>query len=124
MTNKTAKLSRSPQTGCRLGSKRRRGSLPGLRRDAPRADSFCGISAAGQHHGDIGSPLAEQAAYPGAASAVSSLHAGELGLIVDPAILFPPTYPYTSGTTKILRENFAELASEIANIYPLSLMIC
>lgn len=36
----------------------------------------------------------------------------QLGLIVDPAILFPPDYPYTSGTTKILRDNFAELAEE------------
>ena len=36
----------------------------------------------------------------------------QLGLIVDKEILFPPEYPYTSGTTKILRENFADLYSE------------
>jgi len=36
----------------------------------------------------------------------------QLGLIVDPAILFPPSYAYTSGTTRILRENFAELEAE------------
>ena len=42
----------------------------------------------------------------------------QLGLIVDPAILFPPSYPYTSGTTKILRENFAELRGEIQALYP------
>jgi len=43
----------------------------------------------------------------------------QLGLIVDPAILFPPSYPYTSGTTKILRENFAELSQEVESLYPL-----
>ena len=38
---------------------------------------------------------------------------------INPAILFPPSYPYTSGTTKILRENFAELAREVESLYPL-----
>ena len=33
----------------------------------------------------------------------------QLGCIVDKEILFPYTYPYTSSTTKILRENFADL---------------
>src|SRR4029077_5754127 len=38
----------------------------------------------------------------------------QLGLAVDPVIIFPPDYPYTSGTTKLLRDNFADLASESA----------
>jgi SAM-dependent methyltransferase len=38
----------------------------------------------------------------------------QLGLAVDPVIIFPPEYPYTSGTTKLLRDNFAELYSEAA----------
>jgi SAM-dependent methyltransferase len=38
----------------------------------------------------------------------------QLGLAVDPAIIFPPEYPYTSGTTKLLRDNFAELYAEAA----------
>ncbi len=42
----------------------------------------------------------------------------QLGLIVDKAILFPPEYPYTSGTTKILRDNFAELHRECLQLYP------
>jgi SAM-dependent methyltransferase len=33
---------------------------------------------------------------------------------VDPAIIFPPEYPYTSGTTKLLRDNFADLQRESA----------
>jgi hypothetical protein len=32
--------------------------------------------------------------------------------VVDPQVLFPPEYPYTSGTTRILRENFANLYAE------------
>src|SRR6478609_5475090 len=36
----------------------------------------------------------------------------QLGLAVDPTIIFPPEYPYTSGTTKLLRDNFAELYAE------------
>jgi SAM-dependent methyltransferase len=36
----------------------------------------------------------------------------QLGLAVDPAIIFPPDYPYTSGTTKLLRDNFADLYAE------------
>jgi SAM-dependent methyltransferase len=38
----------------------------------------------------------------------------QLGLAVDPVIIFPPEYPYTSGTTKLLRDNFAELYREAA----------
>ncbi len=36
-------------------------------------------------------------------------HLVQIGCQVDPEILFPPEYPYTSGTTRILRENFAGL---------------
>lgn len=38
----------------------------------------------------------------------------QLGLAVDPVIIFPPNYPYTSGTTKLLRDNFADLQRESA----------
>src|SRR6476619_6764671 len=44
----------------------------------------------------------------------------QLGLAVDPVIIFPPEYPYTSGTTKLLRDNFAELYSEAAALLALS----
>lgn len=37
----------------------------------------------------------------------------QLGQIVDPKILFHPDYPYTSGSTRILRENFANLHTEV-----------
>ncbi len=44
----------------------------------------------------------------------------QIGTIVDPEILFPPTYPYTSGTTKILRDNFADLYKEVYSLYGLN----
>jgi len=43
----------------------------------------------------------------------------QLGLVVDKKILFPYEYPYTSSTTKVLRENFKDLYKEIINNYPL-----
>ena len=67
----------------------------------------------------IGSRPAEQSAYPAEFLRCRHCQLVQIGLVVDPAILFPPTYPYTSGTTKILRENFAELSKEVMELYPL-----
>src|SRR5688572_28613752 len=43
----------------------------------------------------------------------------QLGLAVDPVIIFPPEYPYTSGMTKLLRDNFAELYAESSKMLSL-----
>lgn len=37
----------------------------------------------------------------------------QLGYVADPSLIFPPEYPYTSGTTRILRENFADLYARV-----------
>lgn len=37
----------------------------------------------------------------------------QIGYRVDPAELFPPSYPYSSRVTEILRSNFADLADEV-----------
>jgi len=58
----------------------------------------------------------EQPSYPAPLLVCPRCNLVQLGLIVDPAILFPPEYPYTSGTTKILRENFAELYQECRSL--------
>jgi hypothetical protein len=68
----------------------------------------------------IGSRPCEQPAYPAHVLRCPHCSLVQLGLVVDPAILFPPSYPYTSGTTRVLRENFKELAREVASLYPLS----
>ena len=60
----------------------------------------------------IGDPPKQQPGYPAEMLRCPRCQLVQLGLIVDPAVLFPPEYPYTSGTTRILRENFAELARE------------
>lgn len=61
----------------------------------------------------------EQPSYPAQVLYCPRCHLVQLGLIVDPRILFPPEYPYTSSTTKILRDNFAELYRECASLIPL-----
>ena len=68
----------------------------------------------------IGTRPAEQPAYPAEILSCPRCQLVQLGLIVDPAILFPPHYAYTSGTTRILRENFAQLYQEVMELYPLS----
>ncbi len=67
----------------------------------------------------IGEPPQEQPSYPAMLLRCSRCQLVQLGLIVDPGILFPPGYPYTSGTTKILRDNFAELAGECRGLMTL-----
>jgi SAM-dependent methyltransferase len=62
----------------------------------------------------VGSTPGEQPAYPALLLRCRHCQLVQLGLVVDPQILFPPEYPYSSGTTKILRENFAELCREAA----------
>ncbi len=68
----------------------------------------------------IGQQPHEQPAYPAQMLSCPRCQLVQLGLVVDPEILFPPEYPYTSGTTKILRENFAELYQEVKTIVPLT----
>jgi len=68
----------------------------------------------------IGTRPHEQPAYPAEMLYCPESKLVQLGLIVDPAVLFPPHYAYTSGTTKILRENFAELYEEVMRLYPIT----
>src|SRR3954469_16381491 len=68
----------------------------------------------------IGTRPNEQPAYPAELLQCPTCRLVQLGLIVDPAVLFPPHYAYTSGTTKILRENFAELYQEVMRLYPMA----
>src|SRR5258708_33620877 len=67
----------------------------------------------------VGTHPAEQPAYPAQLLRCPRCELVQLGLIVDPKVLFPPEYPYTSGTTRILRENFAELYRESRSLLSL-----
>ncbi len=67
----------------------------------------------------IGTKPSEQPSYPAQWLFCPSCKLVQLGLIVDPKILFPPDYPYTSSTTKVLRDNFAELYRESSRLLSL-----
>ena len=67
----------------------------------------------------IGDVPNEQGAYPAGMLFCRRCELVQLGLSVDPAIIFPPGYPYTSGTTRILRDNFAQLHREVVELYGL-----
>jgi hypothetical protein len=62
-----------------------------------------------RHVGEV--PI-EQPSYPANLLYCSKCELVQLGLSIDPHVLFPPDYPYTSGTTQILRDNFADLHRE------------
>ena len=68
----------------------------------------------------IGEVPREQPSYPAQLLLCPNCQLAQLGLAVDPAIIFPPEYPYTSGTTRILRENFADLQREADGLLGLS----
>lgn len=68
----------------------------------------------------LASWLMEQTAYPALVLQCGRCGLVQMGLVVDPHILFPSDYPYTSGSTAILRDNFAQLAREVMEHYPLS----
>ncbi|MBF0187029.1 MAG: class I SAM-dependent methyltransferase [Magnetococcales bacterium] len=60
----------------------------------------------------IGETPFEQPSYPAELLYCPECDLVQIGLIVDPEVLFPPEYPYTSGTTRILHQNFQDLAEE------------
>jgi len=60
----------------------------------------------------IGSVPEEQPAFPLEMLRCPACGHVQIGLEVDSDVLFPYSYPYLSGTTRILRENFAELCRE------------
>ncbi|MBI2596938.1 class I SAM-dependent methyltransferase [Candidatus Daviesbacteria bacterium] len=64
----------------------------------------------------IGAKPKEQPSYPAQLLYCSKCHLVQLGLAVDPQIIFPKEYPYTSGTTKVLRDNFADLGKEVRKL--------
>jgi len=64
----------------------------------------------------IGSKPKEQPSYPAQLLYCPKCHLVQLGLVVDPQVIFPKEYPYTSGTTKVLRDNFADLGQEARKI--------
>lgn len=67
----------------------------------------------------IGERPKEERSYPAEIFYCPKCHLVQSGLIVDPKIIFPASYPYTSSTTKALRDNFAELYKECTSMFEL-----
>jgi hypothetical protein len=67
----------------------------------------------------IGEQPHEQPSYPANVLVCNECSLVQLGLVVSPKILFSSQYLYTSSTTKILRENFAELYQESSSLIEL-----
>ncbi len=44
----------------------------------------------------------------------------QLGITAPSSTVFPASYPYSSSTTKALRDNFTELAEEVSALHPMS----
>ena len=61
----------------------------------------------------VGSPRKEQPRFPLELVYCKNCSLAQINYSPDPSILFPKDYPYTTGTTKILRDNFKELADRI-----------
>ena len=64
----------------------------------------------------IGTNLEEEISFPAELLYCKKSKLAQLGCIVDKEILFPYSYPYTSSTTRILRENFADLYKDTIKI--------
>ena len=64
----------------------------------------------------INSPMYENMFYPAELMFSPTSKLVQLNTLVNKEILFPKEYPYTSSTTKILRENFADLYKDTKKI--------
>lgn len=65
----------------------------------------------------------EQKKYPLKLNYSKSSELIQINSIISKEILFPKEYPYTSSTTKILRDNFYELAKNVKKKYNFPLMM-
>ena len=68
----------------------------------------------------IGTRPSEQPAYPAELLYCPESKLVQLGLILDPAVLYPPHYANRTGITRDMRGNFAELYQEVMRLYPIS----
>jgi 2-polyprenyl-3-methyl-5-hydroxy-6-metoxy-1,4-benzoquinol methylase len=68
----------------------------------------------------INSTPIEEKSFPAELLYCKESKLAQLGCVVDKKILFPYSYPYTSSTTKILRENFENLYKDIKKIVNLN----
>jgi hypothetical protein len=89
--------------------------------DSPNLESilFVGFIPPVNTMPDVGSVPVEQPAYPLELLRCGDCTLVQIGLEVSAEVLFPESYPYLSGTTRILRDNFADLRTESAKMLDL-----
>jgi SAM-dependent methyltransferase len=68
----------------------------------------------------INGPAVREGWFPAPVCYCPSCHLVQLGYVENPKLLFAPEYKYTSGTTKSLQENFAELARQARSRFGVS----
>jgi SAM-dependent methyltransferase len=68
----------------------------------------------------IGTPHDQENWFPAEMLRCNHCTLVQLGYTADPSLIFPPEYPYTSGTTRILRENFADLYRNVNELMHLT----
>ena len=68
----------------------------------------------------IGAPDCPELFYPHDLLKCESCQLVQLGYLPSQTETFPVSYPYTSSTTKALRDNFADLAAEVASLHPMA----
>lgn len=64
----------------------------------------------------IGQAAEEETTYPLELFRCPACTLVQIGLEVDQTVLFPHSYPYLSGSTRILRDNFAQLCEEAGSL--------
>lgn len=80
---------------------------------------FLGYLPPAEDFHSIGERPKEEPNYPAEVLYCTNCHLVQSGLIVDQNIIFPKSYPYTSSTTKMLRDNFSELYRECSAMFDL-----
>jgi SAM-dependent methyltransferase len=78
-----------------------------------RSALFLGYLPAVNTMRELGTRADAEPWFPAELLVCPECHLAQLGFAVEPAVLFPPGYPYTSGSTRVLRENFADLFREV-----------
>ena len=80
---------------------------------------FLGYLPPAEDFHPIGERPREEPSYPAEILYCTNCHLVQSGLIINQNIIFPKSYPYTSSTTKMLRDNFAELYKECSEMFEL-----
>jgi hypothetical protein len=78
-----------------------------------------GLIALVNDYRPVGEPAAPQTLYPHDLLRCPRCELAQFGLDIPPDVVFPRSYPYSSSTTRALRDNFADLYREVTSLVAL-----